>query len=469
MKTEKIILPPDAWNMISGVRLVENRYENRPALVFSGEAPECVLETDVRSVPGRYFRIEADIAADPQGSGTCDVYRIRLSQPGRQDERDFVPVPFRVEPFRTIVPEPFFEAEPSLPLKIRLERVNRDPRNSCRAETGVLSVRLVPMDAPTRNLTVSSVPGYNSWPFIQNLNGCLCCVYSRGTCHHFGEIRRGVFARTTADGGKSWGPEYTVVNTPEGADSAIGKGLDSTGAMLIWVRHVGEEWRHELYRTADGIHSERIAQLRPDPMPMQITDIISVPGVGLMSLWFAGNYREGETHSWGTLISRDDGRHWEQRVVESGLSKSDWPTEPSAVYLGDGKIFAIARVEGRADDTTRALAQLESGDYGKTWKRTRTNITDVVESTPSLLFDRGKFYLYYYQRGAGQLKCRIADPASVMADPLRWPVPEVAALGSREWHHAGNVNALSFGNTHCLAFYSGDEKVTDVVLKIVPR
>ena len=232
MKTEKINLPPDAWNMISGVRLVENRYENRPALVFSGEEPECVLETDVRSVPGRYFRIEADIAADPQGSGTCDVYRIRLSQPGRQDERDFVPVPYRVEPFRTIVPEPFFEAEPSLPLKIRLERVNRDPRNSCRAETGVLSVRLVPMTAPTGNLTVSSVPGYNSWPFIQNLNGCLCCVYSRGTCHHFGEIRRGVFARTTADGGKSWGPEYTVVNTPEGADSAIGKGLDSTGAIM---------------------------------------------------------------------------------------------------------------------------------------------------------------------------------------------------------------------------------------------
>lgn len=469
MKTEKIILPPENWNVISSVRLVENWYENRPALVFSGGETAGVLETEVRNVPCRYFRIEADIAAAPHESGACDVYRIRLSQPGREEERDFVPVPVPVEPFRTVVPEPFYEAEPSLPLKIRLERDNGDPRNSCRTETGVMSVRLVPMEAPTGNLTVSSVPGYNSWPFVQNLKGCLCCVYSRGTQHYFGEIRRGVFARTTADGGRNWSPESTVVNTSDGADSAIGKGMDSTGAMLVWVRHVGEVWRHELYRTEDGIHFERIAQLRPDPMPIQITDIISVPGIGLMSLWFAGSYREGQDHSWGLLTSRDDGRHWEQRVVESGLSKTDWPTEPSAVYLGDGKIFVIARVEGRADDTTRALAQLESDDYGKTWKRAKTNITDVLESTPSLLFDRGKFYLYYFQRCAGLLKCRTADPALVMADPLRWPVPEVAAFGSRERQHAGNVNALSCGDTHCLAFYSGSEKVTDVVLKIVPR
>ena len=467
--TEGITLPLNDWNVISGVRLAENWYEDRPALVFFCGEPAGVLETEVRNVPGRYFRIEADIAAAPHGSGTCDVYRIHLFQPGREEEREFAPVLSPVKPFRTVVLEPFFEAEPSLPLKIRLERVNGDPRNSCRTETGVLSVRLVPIDAPTGNLTVSSVPGYNSWPFVQNLKGCLCCVYSRGTQHHYAETLRGVYARTTADGGKNWGPESTVVNTPEGADSAIGKGLDSTGAVLVWIRHVGEEWRHELYRTEDGVHFERIAQLRPDPMPMQITDIISVPGVGLMSLWFAGSYREGTDHSWGLLTSRDDGRHWEQRVVESGLSKTDWPTEPSAVYLGDGKIFGIARVEGRAHDTTRALAQLESDDYGKTWKRTRTNITDVLESTPSLLFDRGKFYLYYYQRWTGQLKCRVADPAQVMGNPLCWPAPEVAALGSPEMHHAGNVNAVSWGDVHCLAFYSGSEKSTDVVLKIVPR
>ena len=51
------------------------------------------------------------------------------------------------------------------------------------------------------------------------------------------------------------------------------------------------------------------------------------------------------SHSWGTLTSRDNGATWTQTTIESGLTKAQWPTEPSAVYLGDGKILAIARTE----------------------------------------------------------------------------------------------------------------------------
>ena len=318
------------------------------------------------------------------------------------------------------------------------------------------------------NLIVQLTPGYNSWPFIQAVNGRLVCVYSRGTQHYYGDPKRGVYARTSTDG-KNWDKEISVVNSPEGAESAIGKGMDSTGAMLFWVRHVGKEWRHELYRTADGIHFERIAQIRPDPMPMQITDIFTVPGVGLMSLWFAGNYRENQEHSWGTLTSTDNGKTWKQITVESGLSKQDWPTEPSAVYLGNGRILAIARVEGKAEDPGHAQAQLESADHGKTWKRTRTNITDVLESTPSLLLDRGRIYNYYYQRMSGLLKCRTADPETIMGNPLNWSAPETVALGSKSWHHAGNVNAVLHENRHFLAFYSGDEQGTGIVVKIIAR
>ena len=158
-------------------------------------------------------------------------------------------------------------------------------------------------------------------------------------------------------------------------------------------------------------------------------------------------------------------RQW--RTVESGLSKQDWPTEPSAVYLGDGRILAIARVEGKAEVSCRAQLQLESVDYGKTWKRTRTNITDVLESTPSLLLDRGRIYNYYYQRMTGQLKCRTADPESIIGNPLNWSVPETVALASKAWHHAGNVNAVLYKNSHFLAFYSGDEQGTNIVVKII--
>ena len=137
---------------------------------------------------------------------------------------------------------------------------------------------------PAKNLIVQPTPGYNSWPFIQAVNGRLICIYSRGTQHYYGDPKRGVYARTSTDGGNNWGKEISVVNSPEGAESATGKGVDATVAMLFWVRHVGKEWRHELYRTEDGIHYERIAQIQPNPMPMQITDIFTVPGVGLMSL-----------------------------------------------------------------------------------------------------------------------------------------------------------------------------------------
>lgn len=70
--------------------------------------------------------------------------------------------------------------------------------------------------------------------------------------------------------------------------------------------------------------------------PVQITDIFSVPTVGLMALWFAGSYGDdGPSHSWGTLTSRDNGATWAQSTIESELTKPQWPTEPAAVYLGN--------------------------------------------------------------------------------------------------------------------------------------
>ena len=315
---------------------------------------------------------------------------------------------------------------------------------------------------------VQNVPGYNSWSFIQPVNGKLICAYSRGLAHTIGNSDRGVYARTSADGGRTWSDETAVCNSPDSGDVATGKGLDGQGNLLLWVRCVGKSWHHELYRSADGIRFQRIAELRLDPMPIQITDVFSVPGIGLMSLWFAGSYSGQTPNAWGTLVSTDNGLTWKQTVIETGLSKSDWPTEPSAVYLGDGRILAIARVEGDSDPS-RAQFQLESMDSGKTWKRFRTNITDVMESTPSLIYDSvaGRVYNYYYQRGAGQLKCRTAPVQTVWDDPRAWPAPKVAALGSTKRHHAGNVNAAIYRDRHCLTFYSGDEHNTAVLLKLV--
>ena len=301
---------------------------------------------------------------------------------------------------------------------------------------------------------VQDAPGYNSWPMIQVVGGRIVCAYSRGSEHTIEEGRRGVYAKAFIDGGRTWGEEVCVVNDPSVGEVTIGKGMDNDGAMLLWIRRWGRTKGHDLYRTTDGKTFEKISSPEFSPMPMQVTDVFSVPGVGLMSLWFAGAYNnEKDGHSWGTLTSADNGRTWTQRTIESNLSKADWPTEQSAVYLGGGRILAIARTEVRD-----AQFQLTSEDNGRTWRRKRTNIKDVLISTPSLMFDakNGIVYNYYYQRGAKKLKRRVAKADHIFSHPSEWPEPAVLAEGNEvRPHDAGNVNAAVYGDRHVLATYSG--------------
>jgi hypothetical protein len=206
--------------------------------------------------------------------------------------------------------------------------------------------------------------------------------------------------------------------------------------------------------------------------PVQITDVFAVPTVGLMALWFAGNYGdEGPSHAWGTLTSRDNGATWTQTTIESNLTKPQWPTEPSAVYLGKGKILAIARSELGGTSSTRSQFQMVSSDYGATWTHAQTNIGDVLASTPSLILDAttGLLSNYYYQRGrGGALRRRVVDPGRVFGNPLHWPASEAVATGSQSTFDAGNVNATAIKGTHYLAFYSGKAPDTAILLSVLP-
>lgn len=315
-------------------------------------------------------------------------------------------------------------------------------------------------------LVVQNTPGYNSWSFVQALGNTLVCAYSRGKEHRIEERCRGVYARTSTDGGMTWTTETLVVNTPEFGECATGTGLDADGSLLLWVRCTGEASRHDLYRSGDGIKFTRIASLHLDPVPMQIMNIFSVPGVGLMTFWFAGKYRDLAENSWGTLTSRDNGMSWQQQVVESGLPKGAWPTEQSGVYLSHGRILAIARVEKNAGTVEPCQFQLESSDYGVTWQKMQTNIGDVRESTPSLIWnaESGLLSNYYYQRNQGWLKRRVAALDTVWGKPRQWPLPEMVAAASTNDYHAGNVDAIAWDGKHFCTFYSGNETQTDVLL-----
>jgi len=310
-------------------------------------------------------------------------------------------------------------------------------------------------------VVVQDCPGYNSWPMTQAIGSKLVCAYSRGKKHTIGDGERGVFARTSTDGGKTWTPETPVAVSPEYGEVTIGKGLDADGAMLLWIRCFGgPRPHHDLYRTADGITFALVATPALSPLPMQITDVFHVPTVGLMALWFAGTYQNTPSGSWGTLTSADNGRTWRQRTVEDKLMRTDWPTEPSAVYLDSGKILVIARTEGGP-----AQFQITSCDYGRTWKRARTNIRDVMASTPSLILDRktGLLSNYYYERGQRKVRRRAARPDDVFDSPTAWPESEVLAFGNEKvpWD-AGNANATVIGDTHYVSYYSGNAPETTV-------
>ncbi len=66
---------------------------------------------------------------------------------------------------------------------------------------------------------------------------------------------------------------------PHYGEVAVGKGLDSTGAMFLWVRRIGKDWNHDLYRTTDGVTFTLVATPKLAVTPMQITDIFAVPKV----------------------------------------------------------------------------------------------------------------------------------------------------------------------------------------------
>ena len=304
---------------------------------------------------------------------------------------------------------------------------------------------------------------------VGTLGGRTVCVYSRGSGHTVNEGVRDAYARTSTDGGMTWSREVCFAGDPLVCEGAEGKGSDGKGSLLFWVRTWGKKSRgHVLYRTADGVSFAKIAAPALSPWPMQITDVFAVPGNRLASLWFSGDYKNKESgHTWGILTSADGGLTWTQRAIEKDLPKAEWPTEISAVHLGGGRILAVARAENGAG----SQFQLTSADGGETWRREKTNISDVRESTPSLIFDAetGLVSNYYYHRGARKLKRRVAVAEEIFARPMEWPAPEILAEGGeKRFYDAGNANATVSGGRHLVALYSGTERDCAVFAVSVP-
>lgn len=310
---------------------------------------------------------------------------------------------------------------------------------------------------------VDGTPGYNCWPMIQPVGKRLVCLYTIGKEHNPWEHGRAAYARYSDDEGKSWSEKTLIDCQKEYGTSSIGKGTDADGNALFWIRRLDADRRMALYRTSDGVHFECWSTPYLDPKPMQVTDIFHTPN-GLACLWFSDDYSHDKANkSWGILRSSDNGKTWKQYVMEEGLKINEWPTEPSVVVYGDGRLLAIARSEAGSGNQF----QLTSTDWGQTWAKSRTNIGDVHESTPSLILDpnNGKIYNYYYQRGPGLLKLRVANADTIFHSPNAWPEASIVAHGgTRRPFDSGNANAVACGKQHYITYYSGDSINCQVVV-----
>ncbi|MCA9088536.1 MAG: exo-alpha-sialidase, partial [Planctomycetaceae bacterium] len=294
-----------------------------PVWSLSGGTPGQSVAGVVGGLPSECAAVKVEIVVTTTDETTSpefgDVYRVHLSQ--MVDNAPFTARYMLGKPVRTLLPakpfytrtillESYYEVVPNAPLTVRIQREPGDPGDTFIRPTGLALVKVTPLPAPAEPHVVQDVSGYNSWPMIQAIGETLVCTYSRGTAHTIGEDARAVFARTSTDGGKTWTAETTVANTPGYGEVTVGKGLDSTGAMLLWVRRVGKDWNHDLYRTTDGVTFTLVATPDLAVKPMQITDVFAVPTVGLMAPWFAGNYSDQAVHSWGMMTSSDDGMTW---------------------------------------------------------------------------------------------------------------------------------------------------------------
>lgn len=364
-----------------------------------------------------------------------------------------------------ILLDSFVDVDTSKPFTLLVYRKKDDKKDTNPNPVGIVSVDIKPV--VLQKFEIQQADKYNAWPFISDVGDKLVVVYSKGL-NHEDNVTPDIYRKISLDGGYSWSPEKRIVNSVGVRDTITGKGKDSNGNMLLWVRKgpPGNTATHHLYRTNDGETFTSISSPSFTETPTHIGDIFNVPSVGLMAF-----YNSAATHSWGVIKSVDNGITWTQQPIESSLPREECPTEISGAYIDDGKIIAIGRKEYKVAGKPYAQYQIQSSDYGETWSKIHTNIADIAMSTPSLVHDTasGLLNLYYFHRGAGKLRHRKVAASDIWDNPLSWPNSKVIAMGTTNTQDTGNVNAAAFGDKHIAVYYSGDETNTSIYAAIISQ
>lgn len=322
-----------------------------------------------------------------------------------------------------------------------------------------MALRPLASVAATSIVDVSSGDTYEAWPVIMRAdNGNIVVLYGDGSTHTVDEGRE-VLAQVSTDDGRTWGATATVASDPAVDQSVYGAGRDSEGNLLAWVLSrtgtgSGTTTGVRVIRSTDnGQTWADLADPSWSPMPVLIWNVVSVPTVGLMAAW------HGFSSNWGIVTSADDGATWTQTVVETGVGASQQPVEIELVYVGAGRILGLARRQSGG-----AMFQLQSDDYGATWSRADTNISELLTPAAVVLHDdRHTLDVYLYDRDDGNIEWFRTTVDDVWDAPTSWPTSTVVATQAGLGADAGYTHAVRTPDgVNLVAFYTGSSPTTQV-------
>ena len=303
---------------------------------------------------------------------------------------------------------------------------------------------------------------YSAWPLIGTAHGKLLCIYTQADQHV--PTVSNLYMIESADG-VNWGNRKEIFSHKTGVKGVTGIGYDKDGSLLVWYRNGLAGFDSSYYELFKLDRDDFSFVSRPD-IPFcggHIGNLTTIPEKGMVS--FYNTY--GEYRSWGMIRSMDFGVTWQQIPIEENLPKEECPAEIECVCVCEEKILVLGRKD--VPSGTIAMFQMQSSDYGETWTKAYTNITDSYSGSPSVIMsqDSDEIYLYYFARTSGELKRRVAKFSDVWDNPGNWPESEVLVREPANGYDNGNVKTVAFRGGHFCTYYAGNSTLTGVFGVIV--
>ncbi|MEE9288444.1 MAG: sialidase family protein, partial [Bacteroidota bacterium] len=241
-------------------------------------------------------------------------------------------------------------------------------------------------------------------------NGTIMHVYRNAWKHEVDSAAR-LMIRYSTNGGTVWSTPRVIYDSPFD-DRNIAGGITADDTIIIAMQkvtgsgdYVGTGW----IRSTDGGATWTFTDFNLGAFGNFRGNLIEIPEQGKIGI--TGDAGGRLKIAWST----DGGLTFPQRTeIETPV----YPNEPSAVYLGNGKVFMIW-----AHYETGDVYQTTSSDYGETW--TQSALTSIIHERSAhggWIARSGSylFWLYRYATEGNMAAWAFGNESIVWNDPSAW-------------------------------------------------